>query len=154
MKTTIRDYEWLGYGFPVIFDELPAIKIQGELVPDVDFSDFEKPLIEYICAHQDIPLSGNQVKFIRHFLGMSLREFAKLLNVKHQSVMRWEERKHSAAQIDVNTEIVTRIKILKKLKVKPSAINLVIDKVDHIEEFESAGHYRKFEPLRFSPSPN
>lgn len=148
MKTTLKNYEWMGYGFPVIFNELPAVKIRGELVPDIDFSEYEKPLIEFICANQNIPLSGNQVKFIRNYLGMSLREFAKLLNVKHQSIMRWEARKNSAAQIDVNTEIVMRIKILKKIGVKQSAINLVLDKVDHIEEFELAGNYRKFVPLR------
>lgn len=146
----IKNFEWDGFGFPVIFDRLPAVKLRGELVPDVDFHQFAKPLIEYICAHQEIPLSGNQVKFIRHYFGMSLREFAKLLNVKHQSVMRWEDRNNSAAQIDVNTEIVMRIKILKKLKVKAATIGLVIDKIDHIEEFECAGHYKNFEPLRLS----
>jgi hypothetical protein len=78
---------------------------------------------------------------------MSLREFAKLLNIKHQSVMRWEDRKNAAAQIDVNTEIVMRIKILKQIQVKNSLIQFVIDKVDHIEEFESAGHYKKSTPL-------
>lgn len=146
----IKNFKWDGFGFPVIFDRLPAVKLRGELVPDVDFHQFAKPLIEYICANQEIPLSGNQVKFIRHYFGMSLREFANFLNVKHQSVMRWEGKKQSAARIDVNTEIIMRIKILKNLKAKQSIISLAVNRVDHIKEFESSGGYRNFTPLKFS----
>lgn len=148
MKLTLKNYEWLGYGFPVIFDELPAIKVRGELIPDTDFSEFEKPLVEFICASQEIPLSGNQVKFIRMYFDMSLREFAKFLNVKHQSIMRWESKKKSAARIDVNTEIVMRLMILKRLNSKSEMIDHVVDKVTDVEKFESAGHYKQSKPLR------
>jgi DNA-binding transcriptional regulator YiaG len=144
----IKNYEWNGFGFPIIFDQLPGIKMRGKLIPDIDMEIFSKPLIEFICANQDIPLSGNQVKFIRNYFGMSLREFAKTMNIKHQSVMRWEEKKQSAARIDVNTEIVLRLMILKKLKSKALSIKLVVDKIDNIETFESAGHYKQFKPLR------
>lgn len=144
----IKNYRFEGFGFPVIFDELPAVKVRGELVPDVDFDKYAKPLIEHICARQDVPLSGNQVKFIRNYFGMSLREFAKMLNVTHQSVMRWESRKQSAAQIDVNTEIVVRIIILKKSKVRASIINIAIDRIDHVSGIAPLPLYRHFEPLR------
>lgn len=144
----IKNYKWTGFGFPVIFDRLPGIKIRGELVPDVDFARFAKPLIQFICANQEVPLGGNQVKFIRTYLNMSLREFAKFLNVKHQSVMRWESKKQSAARIDVNTEIVIRLMILKKLDSDSGLIEQAVDKVTEVEKFESAGHYKRFKPLR------
>lgn len=146
----IKNYEWNGFGFPVVFDKLPAVKIRGELVPDIDFEQFAKPLIDLICSQQNVPLSGNQVKFIRNHLGMSLREFAKFLNVKHQSVMRWEEKKKSAARIDCNTEIVMRLMILKKLNSNQESIQNLVDKVEDMEGFESAGHFRTFQPLRVS----
>lgn len=126
----IKNYRFEGFGFPVIFDELPAVKIRGELIPDVDFDKYAKPLIEDICARQDMPLSGNQIKFIRNYFGMSLREFAKMLNVTHQSVMRWEDRANATAKIDVHTELVLRLLVLKKNKCRMKTIELLIEKAE------------------------
>lgn len=148
----IKNYKWNGFGFPVIFESLPAIKLRGEIVPDVDFNSFTKPLVEFICSEQKVPLSGNQVKFIRHFFDMSLRDFAQFVNVKHQSVMRWESKKQAAAKIDVNTEIVMRLIILKKLKSTNESIQHAVDKVEMASEFESAGNYKQFKPLRLPES--
>lgn len=144
----IKNYKWNGFGFPIIFEKLPAVKIRGELVPDVDLNLYARSLVEFICAEQEIPFSGSQVKFIRHFFNNSLREFAKFLNVKHQSVMRWEEKKQSAARIDVNTEIVMRLKILKALNSDPSAIEHVVEKVNEVEKFALAGRYKQFKSMR------
>lgn len=145
----IKNYHWNGFGFPVVFSELPAIKIRGELVPDVDLSQFAKPLIQIICAKQIVPLSGNQVKFIRNHLNMSLREFAKFMDVKHQSVMRWEKKAKSAARIDINTEIVLRLKILKELNSDAQSIEDVVDKVQHTEDLKPTADYvQKFLPIR------
>lgn len=146
----IKNYRFEGFGFPVIFDELPAVKIRGELVPDVDFDKYAKPLIEHICARQDVPLSGNQVKFIRNYFGMSLREFAKMLNVTHQSVMRWEGHLYSAARVDVNTEIVLRLIVVKRLKSKGSFINSIIKRVDNLKSLEQNKIYITLEETQFS----
>ncbi len=146
----IKNYKFEGFGFPVVFDELPAVKVLGELVPDVDFDQYAKPLIEHICAHQDVPLSGNQVKFIRNYFGMSLREFAKMLNVTHQSVMRWESRLRSSASIDVNTELVMRIIIIKRLQSKDSILRSVLERIDRLSFIEDLKDYKKLEEITFS----
>lgn len=147
----IKNYQWNGFGFPVIFSELPGIKIRGELVPDVDLNQFAKPLIQIICAKQPVPLSGNQVKFIRNYFNMSLREFAKFMNVTHQSVMRWEQKTKAAARIDINTEIVMRLKVLKELNSDAQTIDEVIEKIQHTEELKPKSDYvKKFQPIRVS----
>ena len=80
---------------------------------------------------------------------MSLREFVKFMNVTHQSVMRWEKKSKSAARIDVNTEIVLRLKILKKLDSDAQSINEVIEKAQHTEELKPATDYvRNFKPIQ------
>ena len=115
----------------------------------MDFNRFAEPIVQIICAKQQIPLSGNQVKFIRNHLNMSLREFARFLNVTHQSVMRWEKKAKSAARIDINTEIVFRLKTLKHLNSDARAIEEVVEKVQHTEELRPAADYvRKFQPIR------
>jgi transcriptional regulator with XRE-family HTH domain len=144
----IKNYQWNGYGFPVIFSELPAVRLRGELVPDVDFNLLAKPLIKIICAKQPIPFSGNQVKFIRHHLGMSMREFAQFMDVTHQSVMRWEKKAKSAARIDINTEIVMRLRILKTLKSDAQSIEEVVEKVNDVEKLKPTANYvQKFKPI-------
>lgn len=145
----IKNYQWNGFGFPVVFSELPAVKIRGEVIPDVDLSKFAKPIILIICTKQLVPLSGNQVKFIRNYLNMSLREFAKFMDVTHQSVMRWEKKAKSAAQIGVNTEIVLRLKILKQLNSDAQSIEEVVDKVQHTEDLKPTPNYvQRFPPIR------
>lgn len=153
MLMKIKNYQWNGFGFPVIFNELPAIKVRGAIIPDMDMSVFARPVIEHICVHQNVPLSGGQVKFIRLYFGLSLREFAKFASVRHQSVMRWESRKSSAAQIDVNTEVVLRLKVLMRLGCKGHVITDALDRIRHIEELRAAGGYKKIEPLRVPDLP-
>lgn len=145
----IKNYEWNGFGFPIFFEELPAVKSRGELVPDVDWFVLSKPVAEHVCSEQHVPLSGNQVKFLRNLLDMSLREFAKFISVKHQSVMRWESRAKSAAHIDPHLEVVLRIKVLKAMRSRASIVNLAVARVDEIEELRTLS-YRTFEPLILS----
>jgi len=143
----IRNYLWKGFGFPVIFAELPAIKVRGELIPDVDWGAIAPPLVTFICTHQDIPLSGNQVKFFRHFLSMSLREFARFVGVTHQSLMRWEEKGNQPAKVEAHIEIVLRLKILRKIGSEDEQINEVMEQADDMERFRSST-YRTFSPLK------
>ena len=143
----IKNYEWNGFGFPVVFDELPAIKLHGELVPDVDFKEIAKPIVQFICVAQQVPFSGNKVKFIRMHLGMSLREFAKFMGVTHQSVMRWEENGKSPAHIDLHIEIVMRIKVLKILGSNLEGINKVVENIEAVDNFKSA-NYKHFKAMK------
>jgi DNA-binding transcriptional regulator YiaG len=121
--------------------------LRGELVPDVDWNNIAPIIIKYICIHQAVPLSGCQVKFIRHYFAMSMREFAKFAGVKHQSLMRWEEKQNLPAKIESHIEIVMRLKVLRKLGSKDKQISEAIDQVDDFEKFRSST-YKRFEPLR------
>ena len=143
----LKNYLWNGFGFPVIFAELPAVKLRGELIPDVNWTRIGEALIKFICILQEFPLSGNQVKFIRNSFGMSLREFSKFIGVKHQSLMRWEKRKNHPAGIEAHIEIVLRLKVLRKVGIENSQINEAIDHVEDVEKFKSAT-YKSFKPIR------
>lgn len=143
----IKNYRFEGFGFPVIFDELPAVKVRGELVPDVDFDKYAKPLIEHICARQDVPFSGNQVNFIRNYFGMSLREFAKMLNVTHQSVMRWEEKRNAASRMDFHTEIFIRLFFLIKIESNEKCLQSAVKKLMTVDKPQSISRYIHFKPI-------
>jgi DNA-binding transcriptional regulator YiaG len=142
----IKNYEWNGFGFPVIFAELPAVKIRGELIPDFDLNEVAEPLIQFICTQQKVPFSGTQVKFIRMHLGKSLREFAKFMGVTHQSVMRWEDNGKAPAHIEAHIEIVMRIKILKALGCDVKFISQAVDNVEDVNSFKLSA-YKSFKAM-------
>lgn len=143
----LKNYLWNGFGFPVIFDEIPAIKLRGELVPDIDFAKLAPELIKFICTEQEIPLNGNQVKFFRHSLNLSLRDFAKFVGVTHQSVMRWEKQKNLPAKIDAHTEIVLRIQMLKRFHGEEKEILEAANQVEDVSRLKTST-YKRFEPVR------
>ena len=147
----IKNYLWNGFGFPVIFEELPAIKLRGELVPDIDFSKVAPDLIKFICSEQELPLSGNQIKFFRHALNFSMRDFAKLIGVTHQSLMRWENRKNHPAKIEAHIEIVLRILMLKRFDGNKNEILEATNQVECVGKLKSAT-YKKFTPVRVPES--
>ncbi len=133
----LKNYEWNGFGFPIIFEELPAIKVRGELVPDVEWNEIAGIIVELICLDEDSPLIGNQVKFIRSHLNMSLREFAKFMGVTHVSVMRWEETGKKSAKIGRHIEIVMKIKVLKHIHSALENINKAVQMVETVDKAQS-----------------
>lgn len=147
----IKNYLWNGFGFPVIFEELPAIKLRGELVPDIDFSKVAPDLIKFICSEQELPLSGNQVKFFRHALNFSMRDYAKLIGVTHVSLMRWEKRKNHPAKIEAHIEIVLRILMLKKFEGNKTEILEAATQVEGVAKLKAAT-YKQFKPVRVPES--
>ena len=67
-----------------------------------------------MLVKKDIPLSGKELRFIRHYLEMSTHAFAKLFGVTHTAVLKWEngERKMSPGM-----EICIRLYVLDHLQV-------------------------------------
>jgi len=108
----LKNYEFHGFGFPVIFDSVPGIEVDGEMLPKVDWKKVGYLVVREICQGQRSALSGNQVKFIRTQLDMSMRDFAKWLGVVHGSVSEWEKKKSKKANMDPHKEFVLRIKTL------------------------------------------
>lgn len=146
----LKNYLFNGFGFPVLFEEVPATRLRGELVPDLDFLKVTPDLIRYICTLQEFPLSGNQVKFFRHALNLSLREFAKVVGVTHQSVMRWEDQKNLPAKMEAHTEIVIRLLMLNKFNAsKEQVLEVATNHVNAVAKLK-AKTYKKFQPLLFS----
>lgn len=147
MKQKIKNYEWNGFGFPVIFDELPAVKLRGELVPDVDFQELAAPLIQFICTTQDSAFSGNQVKFIRMHFNMSLRDFAEFMGVTHQSVMRWEKKEKASAHMGAHVEFFMKVRILRKLHSKKALLETAMERTEDASSAKQP-NYKIQKPLK------
>ena len=102
-------------GFPVVLRNVPMRKFRGEWEPDIDWNALQHVVL-LVLAHKPVSLTGNEVRFVRQFLEMTLKEFANACGLKsHQSVMNWERKGDKPTGMRKSTEIVLRARILEAL---------------------------------------
>jgi len=113
-KKTAKLYTYEGLGFPVNLINAPLIEIRGEFVLDVDFNKLQKAVLLHL-SHKKGPLTGNEVKFIRKYFGLTATKFAELLACTHAGVLKWENREDNFTKMAPTTEIYIRLSILEHL---------------------------------------
>lgn len=111
-----REYIEYGCGFPVRLINVPIIKDEenNEWVPDIDYNKLDKLVLLEICK-MPYRFTGNQVRFIRLYFEKTFEQFAKILRVKHSSVMHWEKQKDEIAKITWGTEFAIRLFVLYQI---------------------------------------
>lgn len=117
-KKIIKEMKYMGFGFPIVLKSVPAKYIRGQLEPVFSHKELGFQVLELLCLKKK-SLTGNQVKFIRLFFDFSLRDFASLLGVTHQAVMKWENFADEYATISESTEKIIRLNVLYRLNKKP-----------------------------------
>lgn len=93
MKTKKIQKQYIdhGLGFPVKILNAPFVKIRGEWALDIDFKKYKKKVLLSLST-KPVRLSGNEVRFIRHYFEMSLKNFGKKFgDVAHSAVIKWEK---------------------------------------------------------------
>lgn len=103
-----------GCGFPVVLHHVPMVKIEGKWVPDINFNKLEKIVCSMLCYKQS-KLTGNEVRFIRLYMEMTLEVFAKRFGVKHPSVIKWENFKDNPTNMTLGTEKDIRMCLMKHI---------------------------------------
>jgi len=101
-------------GFPVMLLNVPMTKIQNQWVLDIDYDALAKVVLLFLSKKPG-PLTGNEIRFIRYYFSISMREFAHRLGVKHPAIVKWEEKKDRPTAITWGIEKDIRLFILDKL---------------------------------------
>lgn len=115
MKRKIeKKYNYLGLGFPVELNNVEMIEIDGEWHPRIDVKAVADEQIEKLII-QKTRLTGNQIKFIRSFFQMSLRDFGKAINETHAAVKKWEDFQDKQTKMDSNIEINIRLFVFNQI---------------------------------------
>lgn len=115
---TQKTYIDYGFGFPVKIPNAPLRKIQGEWALNLDFEKYERAVL-FALAMKPVKLSGNEIKFIRHFLEMDLKSFGKRFgDVAHPAVIKWEKFGDNPTKMNWATEKDIRLEIVDKIKPK------------------------------------
>jgi len=116
-KKIIKSYIYDGLGFPVELHNIEMLKIGNEYHPKIDIRKVADSVIQSLVL-QKSRLTGNQIKFIRTYFSMSLREFSKIVNESHMAVKKWENFQNESTNMDKNIEIMLRLHIFDHIFVK------------------------------------
>lgn len=116
MKTEkmIKKMIYNGFGFPIVLINVPAKIVRGNLEPAINYKTLGASVIEALCQ-KETPLTGNQVKFIRLYFELPLREFAELFGLSHPAVLKWERYGDDFAGISPATEKTLRLEAIFRL---------------------------------------
>ena len=116
-KQIVKNYTYTGLGFPVELHNVEMISFDGEMHPKIDVRKVADSAIKSLTS-QKSRLTGNQIKFIRTYFSMSLREFAKVVNESHMAVKKWEDFKDAPTNMDRNIEIMLRLHIYDRIAIQ------------------------------------
>jgi hypothetical protein len=118
IQKTFVDY---GCGFPVILKDVPMIRALGEWTPVINYKELHKAVLRAL-ASKPVRLTGNEIKFVRHFFELTLAEFGDYFDVSHPAVLKWEAALDDVPPIKWSTERDIRLFILDRLKEAPRRI--------------------------------
>jgi len=118
MKTkNIKKYKYEGFGFPIELRNVTMAQIDGEWHPKIDVRRVANTVIKELPLQKE-RLTGHQIKFIRAYFEMSLRDFAQeVVNESHTAVAKWEKFGNKPSNMDVNIEMMLRLYIIEKTSV-------------------------------------
>jgi DNA-binding transcriptional regulator YiaG len=106
MKKTLTIHS---FGFPVKITNAPVIQKMGVEVLNIGNKDLDALVIQALIVKHG-KLTGNEIKFIRNKLGMTLVAFGKKFgDHSHQAVMKWEATKNKPTQMNDSTEQIIRL---------------------------------------------
>ena len=119
MKTKIvNNYIYEGLGFPVALDNVEMMYLADGWHPRIDVQKVADDVVKQL-AIQETRLTGTQVKFIRSYFSMPLREFGeKVVHESHMAVKKWEQKGDFPTNMNSNTEHELRLYIVEKIHSK------------------------------------
>lgn len=107
-RKTQAVYPYFGLGFEVRLINVNLIQIENEWVPDLDFNLLEEHM-SYAVPFKPDKLAGNEVRFLRRHLGLTLDDLAAKLGVTRQGVIKWEKTGDRPTNMNLATEKLFRM---------------------------------------------
>lgn len=116
-KKIIPSYKYEGLGFPIELHNVEMILIKGEYAPKINIQLIADKAIKNLILQKN-KLTGNQIKFIRNYFSLSLRQFSVIVNESHTAIRKWENFQNSSTNMDPNIEKTIRVYIYDKIFIK------------------------------------
>lgn len=95
-------------GLPVILKNVPVVEIDGNEVMDIDYSSISAEIFVHLITKPPF-LTGEEVRFMRLFMGLTLESLANSLHVTHPTILSWENHGNEPTNMTDSTEVMLRI---------------------------------------------
>lgn len=117
-----KEFKYEGLGFPIILLGVETEVHKGEEIPIVNHRKLEEIVFEKLTMTPQ-RLTGNQLEWVRGFMGLSQTELAKRLAFNsHASVSSWEGKLDDVTGMDPRTEYCLRLEMCLFLNAKPEEL--------------------------------
>jgi DNA-binding transcriptional regulator YiaG len=146
----VESFLYEGLGFPIELENVEMININDEWAPKIDVRRVADAAIKKL-ATQETRLTGNQVKFIRSYFSMPLREFSgKVVHATHTAVNKWEKAGNDSTNMNENTEQVLRLYIIEQTQTKTKTQQAAFYKnFQKSKQFSNAKN-KKYQPFHIN----
>lgn len=111
----VAEWKERGYGFPVVLENVPLVKVRGVWTPYINYNNLAKEVLRSL-ADLPVRLTGNQIKFIRQYFEFTLQVFAVRFGVSHPAVLKWERRGDRVTGMGWGTEKDIRLFVKKEIE--------------------------------------
>lgn len=113
---TVENYRYEGLGFPVILKKVTMIEFDGEFLPQVHVRKVSQEAVKLLCLSSE-RLTGSQLLFIRQYLGMTTRDFAKKIlgSDTCSNISKWEAKKHKKTNMEPGSEFIIRMYVIENV---------------------------------------
>lgn len=116
----VCDYEYFGAGIPAIISEVTLEPFGNDLIPLLDFEAVDRYLAKEVVLKKS-RLNGNEVRFLRQWLDLSMSELAAHFGYTAPAVHKWQLRGDKSAGMHWSAECQLRLMVLDKLGVRATA---------------------------------
>lgn len=113
-ETTTNTYRDRRFGFDVLLVDVPMTKVRGEWVPDINANHLRTAVLAGLTAKPG-PLTGAEIRFVRHWMEKTSTDFGECLGVSHAAVLKWEKKDQQPTGMNRATEFRLRVLILERL---------------------------------------
>lgn len=154
IKTTLFNH----LGFPIRLIDWPHVTVEGEVVQEVNYVKLEE-LVFQLLPIKGTKLTGAEIRFIRHHLGMTQKQFSGWLvdETDHSTICKWEGADLEPTGMTAAMERSLRLQLightLDKHRKKSVRLNEVMAKLSRgIAETSSAP--MELDAARYYPIPD
>lgn len=103
------------FGFPVVIRNAPKRSYDGRATLDLGLETLNRAVLVALIRSPG-PWTGGAVKFVRHWLGDTLEEFADRVGVSHPAVIKWEDAEEASTSMSKGNEYLIRAQVAAQLR--------------------------------------
>jgi len=103
------------FGFPVVIRNAPKRSYDGRWALDVGLETLNRAVLVELIRSTG-PWTGGAVKFVRHWLGATLQEFADRVGVSHPAVIKWQDAGEESTPMSKGNEYLIRAQVAAQLR--------------------------------------